>query len=62
MRPELFIDNLPKFAVEDGTFKSGAFSWKSYNEETISAYDSDTLAMDGLWEQINATRNPLDYL
>ncbi|KAL0338957.1 UNVERIFIED_CONTAM: Beta-galactosidase [Sesamum angustifolium] len=41
---------------------SGDLSWQSYNEETPSADDSDTLAMDGLWEQINITRDSSDYL
>ncbi|KAL7258171.1 hypothetical protein ACSBR1_004316 [Camellia fascicularis] len=40
---------------------SGAF-WESYIEETVSADDSDTVAMDGLWEQINVTRDASDYL
>ncbi|XAR62545.1 Beta-galactosidase [Bertholletia excelsa] len=41
---------------------SGGFSWQSYSEETVSADDTDTLAMDGLWEQINVTRDSSDYL
>lgn len=41
---------------------SGALSWQSYNEETPSADDSDTLAMEGLWEQTNVTRDSSDYL
>ncbi|KAL0374487.1 UNVERIFIED_CONTAM: Beta-galactosidase, partial [Sesamum radiatum] len=41
---------------------SGDLSWQSYNEETPSADDSDTLAMDGLWEQVNVTRDSTDYL
>ncbi|XP_011093727.1 beta-galactosidase [Sesamum indicum] len=41
---------------------SGDLSWQSYNEQTPSADDSDTLAMDGLWEQINVTRDSSDYL
>ncbi|KAA8523243.1 hypothetical protein F0562_009666 [Nyssa sinensis] len=40
----------------------GALSWESYNEETVSADDGDTLAMDGLWEQVNVTRDASDYL
>ncbi|KAI8027857.1 hypothetical protein LOK49_LG02G02607 [Camellia lanceoleosa] len=40
---------------------SGAF-WESYIEETVSANDSDMVAMDGLWEQINVTRDASDYL
>ena len=40
---------------------SGVF-WESYIEETVSADDSDTVAMDGLWEQINVTRDASDYL
>ncbi|XP_052199504.1 beta-galactosidase-like isoform X2 [Diospyros lotus] len=40
----------------------GAFSWQSYNEESVSADDSDTIVMDGLFEQINITRDASDYL
>lgn len=40
----------------------GGLSWQSYNEETPSADDSDTLAMAGLWEQVNVTRDSSDYL
>lgn len=38
------------------------FSWQSYNEQTPSADDGDTLAMQGLWEQVNVTRDSSDYL
>ncbi|XAR73229.1 Beta-galactosidase [Bertholletia excelsa] len=41
---------------------SGGFSWQSCSEEPVSANDSDTLEMDGLWEQINVTRDTSDYL
>ncbi|XP_075509695.1 beta-galactosidase-like isoform X1 [Primulina tabacum] len=41
---------------------NGGLSWQSYNEETPSADDSDPLAMDGLWEQVNITRDSSDYL
>ena len=40
----------------------GAFSWQSYIEETVSADDSDTIAKNGLWEQISITRDGSDYL
>ncbi|GER35991.1 beta-galactosidase, partial [Striga asiatica] len=40
----------------------GGLSWQSYNEETPSADDSDTLRMQGLWEQVNVTRDNSDYL
>lgn len=40
----------------------GGLSWQSYNEETPSADGSDTLAMSGLWEQVNVTRDSSDYL
>ncbi|KAL8464064.1 hypothetical protein ACS0TY_033836 [Phlomoides rotata] len=40
----------------------GGLSWESYNEQTPSADDSDTLAMAGLWEQVNITRDSSDYL
>jgi hypothetical protein len=39
-----------------------ALDWQSYNEETVSADDSDTLATNGLWEQMNVTRDASDYL
>ncbi|XP_073033996.1 beta-galactosidase-like isoform X1 [Primulina eburnea] len=41
---------------------NGGLSWQSYNEETPSADNSDTLAMEGLWEQVNVTRDSSDYL
>ncbi|KAF9680473.1 hypothetical protein SADUNF_Sadunf06G0124700 [Salix dunnii] len=41
---------------------SSSFSWQSYNEETASADDDDTTTMNGLWEQINVTRDTTDYL
>ncbi|XAR62546.1 Beta-galactosidase [Bertholletia excelsa] len=41
---------------------SGGFSWQSYREDPVSAGDSDTSEMDGLWEQINVTRDTSDYL
>ncbi|XP_051150207.1 beta-galactosidase-like [Andrographis paniculata] len=37
-------------------------NWQSYGEETPSADDRDTLVMEGLWEQINVTRDSSDYL
>ncbi|KAA8534846.1 hypothetical protein F0562_029938 [Nyssa sinensis] len=40
----------------------GAFSWQSFNEETVSASDRDTLAMNGMWEQISVTRDNTDYM
>ncbi|KAL3535619.1 hypothetical protein ACH5RR_004080 [Cinchona calisaya] len=40
----------------------GQLSWQSYIDETPSADDRDTLAMNGLWEQINVTRDSSDYL
>lgn len=40
----------------------GGLSWQSYNEETPSADDGDTLAMHGLYEQLNVTRDSSDYL
>lgn len=41
---------------------NGGLNWQSFNEETPSADDSDTLIMPGLWEQINVTRDSSDYL
>ncbi|XP_057787658.1 beta-galactosidase-like [Salvia miltiorrhiza] len=40
----------------------GGLHWQSYNEETPSADDSDTLTMSGLLEQVNVTRDSSDYL
>ncbi|KAK6151941.1 hypothetical protein DH2020_014576 [Rehmannia glutinosa] len=41
---------------------NSGLSWQSYNEETPAADDRDTLAMQGLWEQVNVTRDNSDYL
>ncbi|GLT47820.1 hypothetical protein SLA2020_214820 [Shorea laevis] len=38
------------------------FSWQSYNEGSPSADDDGTFANQGLWEQINVTRDATDYL
>lgn len=38
------------------------FPWQSYNEEAPNSDDSDTLAMMGLYEQLNITRDSSDYL
>lgn len=40
----------------------GSFKWQSYNEETPTSEGSDTLAMAGLYEQLNVTRDTSDYL
>lgn len=40
----------------------GAFPWQSYNDEVPNADDSGTVAMVGLYEQINVTRDSTDYL
>ena len=37
-------------------------SWKSYIEETASSTDDNTFTLDGLYEQINVTRDDTDYL
>lgn len=39
-----------------------SFSWQSYIEETASAFNDDTTTMEGLYEQINITRDSTDYL
>ncbi|XP_009599425.1 beta-galactosidase-like [Nicotiana tomentosiformis] len=44
------------------TSTGGGLSWQSYNEETPTADDSDTLSANGLWEQKNVTRDSSDYL
>lgn len=36
--------------------------WQSYSEATPAADDGDTLTMEGLWEQVNVTRDSSDYL
>ncbi|KAK1377747.1 Beta-galactosidase [Heracleum sosnowskyi] len=38
------------------------FAWQSYNEDAPNSDDSDTLAMMGLYEQLNITRDSSDYL
>ncbi|KAL0345105.1 UNVERIFIED_CONTAM: Beta-galactosidase [Sesamum radiatum] len=38
------------------------FSWQSYNDFVPSAGDKDTYPMQGLWEQVNITRDYSDYL
>ncbi|KAG6411654.1 hypothetical protein SASPL_129738 [Salvia splendens] len=40
----------------------GSLSWQSYNEETPSADDRDTVTKSGLWEQLSVTRDSSDYL
>ncbi|CAN4094483.1 unnamed protein product [Withania somnifera] len=40
----------------------GGLSWQSYNEDTPTADDSDTVSANGLWEQKNVTRDSSDYL
>ncbi|XP_041998877.1 beta-galactosidase-like [Salvia splendens] len=40
----------------------GALSWQSYNEETPSSDDRDTVTKSGLWEQLSVTRDSSDYL
>ncbi|WCJ42674.1 Beta-galactosidase [Euphorbia peplus] len=39
-----------------------ALSWESYIEEAATGYTDDTTTLDGLWEQINITRDATDYL
>uniref|UniRef100_A0A2P2KL66 beta-galactosidase n=1 Tax=Rhizophora mucronata TaxID=61149 RepID=A0A2P2KL66_RHIMU len=39
-----------------------AFSWQSYIEEIASSDDKDSITTNGLWEQINVTRDATDYL
>ncbi|XP_031252419.1 beta-galactosidase-like [Pistacia vera] len=38
------------------------FSWQSYIEESASSSDDKTFTTDGLWEQLNVTRDASDYL
>ena len=52
----------PRFHMKMTPVSSGAFSWQSYNEQTVSADDSDTFARNGLWEQISITWDTSDYL
>eukprot|EP00257_Ricinus_communis_P002697 XP_002514108.2 beta-galactosidase [Ricinus communis] len=40
----------------------GALSWQSYIEEAATGYTDDTTTLEGLWEQINVTRDASDYL
>ncbi|KAK4432904.1 Beta-galactosidase [Sesamum alatum] len=37
-------------------------SWQSYNEYVPSAGDDETYVMEGLWEQVNITKDYSDYL
>ncbi|XP_038695928.1 beta-galactosidase-like [Tripterygium wilfordii] len=39
-----------------------AFSWQSFIEETASADDGDVTTLNGLYEQVNITRDATDYL
>ncbi|KAI5320201.1 PREDICTED: beta-galactosidase [Prunus dulcis] len=39
-----------------------ALPWQSFIEESASSDESDTTTLDGLWEQINVTRDTTDYL
>ncbi|XP_047334110.1 beta-galactosidase-like [Impatiens glandulifera] len=39
-----------------------SFSWQSYIEQTVTTDDADTLQMQGMWEQLNVTRDSSDYL
>nr|ABV32546.1 beta-galactosidase protein 1 [Prunus persica] len=39
-----------------------ALPWQSFVEESASSDESDTTTLDGLWEQINVTRDTTDYL
>jgi len=39
-----------------------SFSWESYMDETPSAGDDSTFSGDGLYEQLNVTRDVSDYL
>uniref|UniRef100_A0A5B7BY93 Beta-galactosidase n=1 Tax=Davidia involucrata TaxID=16924 RepID=A0A5B7BY93_DAVIN len=54
--------NAPSFHMKMTPVSGGAFPWQSYNEETVSADDGDTLEMNGMWEQLNVTRDASDYL
>lgn len=38
------------------------FSWQSFIEDTPTADDGDSLVAEGLWEQVNVTRDNSDYL
>ncbi|CAN6680858.1 unnamed protein product [Malus baccata var. baccata] len=38
------------------------FPWQSFIEETTSSDETDTTTLDGLYEQINITRDTTDYL
>ncbi|KAJ7955885.1 Beta-galactosidase [Quillaja saponaria] len=41
---------------------NSALTWQSYNEETASSSGDDSITVDGLWEQVNVTRDSTDYL
>ncbi|KAI3790070.1 hypothetical protein L2E82_02883 [Cichorium intybus] len=62
-RNEVFNSAKVKAPSSQKTMTSvGTFSWQSYNEEAPSSDGSDTLAMAGLYEQLNVTRDASDYL
>nr|AAK40304.1 beta-galactosidase [Capsicum annuum] len=60
------VYNTAKVSSQGSSIKmtpaGGGLSWQSYNEDTPTADDSDTLRANGLWEQRNVTRDSSDYL
>lgn len=60
------VYNTAKVSTRSSSIKmtstGSGLSWQSYNEETPTADDSDTLSANGLWEQKNVTRDSSDYL
>ncbi|KAL6224175.1 hypothetical protein ACLB2K_003031 [Fragaria x ananassa] len=46
----------------DMTPVNTSLSWQSYIEDAASSADDSTFTMDGLYEQINITRDTTDYL
>lgn len=38
------------------------FSWESFTDESIPVMQDETLTNNGLWEQLNLTRDATDYL
>ncbi|KAL0333780.1 UNVERIFIED_CONTAM: Beta-galactosidase [Sesamum angustifolium] len=60
------VYNTARISSQGSTAKmvpvSGGLSWQSYSEDWPSSDDRDTLAMQGLWEQVNVTRDSSDYL
>lgn len=59
---QIFLQVTPSAHMKMLPVGTGAFAWQSYNEKTPASEDTDTLAMNGLYEQLNVTKDWSDYL